>query len=47
MPETVSSAADFDLISFLRAIPDTRMRRGVRIPAWYLLLVGVLGILSC
>ena len=29
MPETVSSAADLDLISFLRAIPDTRMRRGV------------------
>ena len=46
MPEAVSSAADLDLISFLRAIPDTLMRRGVRIPAWYLLLVGVLGILS-
>ena len=25
---------------------DARMRRGVRIPAWYLLLVAVLGILS-
>jgi hypothetical protein len=46
VPETVSSAADLDLISFLGAIPDTRMRRGVRIPAWYLLLVGLLGILS-
>jgi hypothetical protein len=41
VPETVSSAADLDLISCLRAIPDTRMRRGVLIPAWYLLMVGV------
>ena len=46
MPETGSAATDLDLISFLKAIPDTRMRRGVRIPAWYLLLVAVLGILS-
>jgi hypothetical protein len=46
VPETVSAATDLDLISFLRAIPDPRMRRGVRIPAWYLLLVAVLGILS-
>lgn len=46
MPETVSAATDLDLISFLRAIPDPRMRRGIRIPAWYLLLVAVLGILS-
>ena len=46
MPETFSAATDLDLISFLRAIPDPRMRRGVRIPAWYLLLVAVLGILS-
>jgi len=37
---------DLDLISFLKAIPDSRMRRGIRIPAWYLLLVAVLGILS-
>ena len=35
-----------DLISYLRSIPDARMRRGVRFPAWYLLLVAVLGILS-
>jgi hypothetical protein len=42
------SAADLDLISFLQAIPDTWMRRGIRIPAWYLLLVAILGILrSC
>ncbi len=41
-----SAATDLDLISFLRSIPDARMRRGVRFPAWYLLLVAVLGILS-
>ena len=46
MPETGSAATDLDLISFLKAIPDVRMRRGIRIPAWYLLLVAVLGILS-
>jgi len=46
VPQSVSAATDLDLISFLRAIPDTRMRRGIRIPAWYLLLVAVLGILS-
>jgi len=46
VPETVSAATDLDLISFLRAIPDPRMRRGIRIPAWYLLLLAVLGILS-
>jgi hypothetical protein len=40
------SATDLDLISFLRALPDARMRRGVRFPAWYLLLVTILGILS-
>jgi hypothetical protein len=46
VPETASAPSNLDLISFLRAIPDARMRRGVRIPAWYLLLVAVLGILS-
>ena len=45
MPQSVSAATDLDLISYLKAIPDARMRRGVRIPAWYLLLVAVLGIL--
>jgi hypothetical protein len=44
--ESVSAATDLDLISYLKAIPDARLRRGVRIPAWYLLLVAVLGILS-
>ncbi len=46
MPETALPATDLDLISFLKAIPDARMRCGIRIPAWYLLLVAVLGILS-
>ena len=46
MPKAVATATDLNLISFLKAIPDARMRRGVRIPAWYLLLVAVLGILS-
>jgi hypothetical protein len=41
-----SAVVDLDLISYLKAIPDARLRRGVRIPAWYLLLVAVLGILS-
>lgn len=45
MLEGVSAATDLDLISYLKAISVARMRRGVRIPAWYLLLVAVLGIL--
>jgi hypothetical protein len=44
--QSFSVATDLDLISYNKAIPDARMRRGVRIPAWYLLLVAVLGILS-
>ena len=44
MPQSVSAATDLDLISYFKAIPDARMRRGVRIPAWYLLLAAVLGI---
>lgn len=46
VPDTASAATDLDLISHLKAIPDAQMRRGVRTPAWYLLLVAVLGILS-
>ena len=46
MLETQPAPTDLDLISFLRAIPDTRMRRGIRIPSCCLLLVSVLGILS-
>ncbi len=50
MAQTRSAAVDQttpdDLISFLKAIPDGRYRRGVRYPQWFLLLVAVLGILS-
>ena len=50
MAKTSSAAVDLsapdDLISFLKAIPDSRYRRGVRYPQWFLLLVAVLGILS-
>jgi hypothetical protein len=44
--ESASASTDLVLISYLRSIPDPRTRRGVRFPAWYLLLVAVLGILS-
>jgi hypothetical protein len=46
VPDTASAPTDLALISYLKAIPDTRMRRGVRIPALYLLLVMVLGFLT-
>ena len=46
MPETAIAAIDLDLLSFLKAISDARMRKGIQIPAWHLLLVAVLGILS-
>ena len=39
-------AAATDLISFLKAFPDCRMRRGVRFPQWWMLLVAILAILS-
>ena len=41
-----SSAAATDRISFLKALPDCRMRRGVRVPPCWLLLVAVLAIPS-
>ena len=45
MPETNSASNDesapSDLISFLKAIPDGRFRRGVRYPQWFLLLVAL------
>jgi hypothetical protein len=44
--ESATAATDLDLITYLRSIPDARMRRGVRFPVWYLMLVPVLGILS-
>jgi len=46
LSESLSAATDLDLISYIKAIPDYRMRRSVRFPAWYLMLVAVLGILS-
>ena len=39
-------AAATDLISFLKALPDCRMRRGVRFPQWWMLLVAILAIPS-
>jgi hypothetical protein len=41
------SAAASDLISFLKALPDCRMRRGIRLPQWWMLLVAILAILRC
>ena len=46
MTQSVSTATDLDLISFLKALPDCRMRRGVRFPQWWMLLVAILSILS-
>ena len=39
-------AAATDLISFLKALPDCRLRRGIRYPQWWMLLVAILSILS-
>jgi hypothetical protein len=44
-PATTPAAAG-DLISFLQALPDCRMRRGIRFPQWWMLLVAILAILS-
>lgn len=50
MAETLFSAVDQPvpngLISFLKVIPDSRHRRGLRYPQWFLLLVAVLRILN-
>jgi hypothetical protein len=47
MVQTRSAAGDQttadDLISFLKAIPDSRYRRGVRFPQWFLLAGGSTG----
>jgi hypothetical protein len=40
LPEPSPANASADLISFLQAIPEGRMRRRVRFPQWFLLLVG-------
>jgi hypothetical protein len=44
LPAEPASAGD--LISFLKALPDCRMRRGIRFPQWWMLLVAILAILS-
>lgn len=46
MPQSIYAASDLDLISHLKAIPDTPRRLAVPILAWYVLLVAALGILS-
>jgi hypothetical protein len=43
---TNNSVAANDLTSFLKALPDCRMRRGIRFPQWWMLLVAILAILS-
>jgi hypothetical protein len=45
-PSVQSPAAATDLISFLKALPDCRLRRGVRFPQWWMLLVAISAILS-
>jgi len=44
-PATTPAAAG-DLISFLQALPDCRIRPGIRFPQWWMLLVAILAILS-
>jgi hypothetical protein len=39
-------AAATGLISFLKALLDCRMRRGILFPQWWMLLVAILSILS-
>jgi hypothetical protein len=46
LPKAALPATDLNLVCFLKAIPDARMWCGIRIPAWCLLLVAVLRILS-
>ena len=43
-PGQLGAAAD--LITLLQALPSCRMRRGVRYPQWWMLLVAILAILS-
>ena len=42
----ITPADASDLINFLKALPDCRMRRGIRFPEWWMLLVAILSILS-
>jgi hypothetical protein len=37
-------AAPTDLISFLKVLPDCRLRRGILYPQWLMLLVPILAI---
>jgi hypothetical protein len=46
VPKSRSAETDLDLIGYIKAVLDAPMRRGVRIQAWYSLLVAVLGIIS-
>ena len=39
-------SAATDLINFLKALSECRMRRGVRFLQWWMLLVAILAILS-
>jgi len=39
--QPATPAAASDLISFLKALPDCWMRRGIRFPQWRMLLVGM------
>jgi hypothetical protein len=38
-------SAATDLITFLKALPDCRMRRGIRYPQWWMLEIAILAIL--
>lgn len=37
-PDSATPAAASDLINSLKALPDCRMRRGIRFPQWWMLL---------
>ena len=39
-----TNAAASELISFLKALPDCRLRRGIRYPQSWMLLVAILAI---
>jgi hypothetical protein len=44
--QLATPAGATDLISFLKALPDCRMCRGIRFPQWWMLLVAIFAILS-
>jgi hypothetical protein len=45
-PDPAQLDAPADLITLLQALPSCRMRRGVRYPQWWMLMVAILAILS-